>query len=95
MAGHKFEPLFVDPSLGSLTVRWDGSDDKRMTCRIPLSQDGSILPPDDFKKSIMEQCLQQLELWDQVAVADLASIDAYLGQTIDVTEDYILRNVKE
>lgn len=94
MAGHFFEPLFVDQHAGTVTVRWDGDDDRRMTCRIPLAADGTVASTGAFKTSILEQCVFQLELWDRLALADLGGVATYIGQTFDVTEAYVLRNIK-
>lgn len=43
----------------------------------------------------MRQCLSSLEYWDKLALIDIAEVAPYVGQAFDVTEAYVLRNVKE
>lgn len=95
MAGHMFEPLFVDQAAGNVIVRWDGVDARTITCRIPTDEAGAVLAPAAFKADIMRQCLSSLEHWDRLALADVTAASSYLGQAFDVTEEYVLRNVKE
>jgi hypothetical protein len=95
MDGHSFEPLFVDEEAGNVIVRWDGLDARTITCRIPTDEAGAVLAPDEFKADIMAQCVRSLEHWDKLAQADVAEARKYVGQAFDVTEEYVLRNIKE
>ncbi len=95
MPGHSFEVVGIDAEAGNVIVRWDGVDARTITCRIPTDKEGRVMPPADFKADIMRQCLSALEYWDRLVLIDIADVAPYVGQTLDVTEEYVLRNVKE
>ena len=95
MAGHFFDVLHVHEDTGEIDIRWHGKDSRVITCRVPVDDQGHVLPDAEFKKAIMEQCLDRLQHWDRLVQAQTHEAKAKVGRRFDVTEDYTLRNVED
>jgi hypothetical protein len=90
---HVFKVVALHPEDGFLTVEWDGIEGRRITCPIPLDENGVPLAGATFASAILAACKDRLLLWDRLVGADLTVAERLVGQAFDVTDEFILGSV--
>ena len=94
MTTHVFKVIDVNADAGHVTVEWDGRPDRRLTCHIPTDNDGKPLSGPAFASAILRTCRANLVLWDRLGSADFSAVRTLVGQTFDVTDEFILGGLK-